>query len=365
MKKTLALTIVTLLLGSMLASCTIAGHLRRSGATAAAGYVPRNIRKEVTGADTTRYITYVRPDKTTAYMVPAERDEHGEMVMTLRVPEVVVTAPSRMVAERRGQVDIDFLVTLPQQLQGAYRALTVTPVVHTSSSALRLEPLSLRGRIFDRVQHRDYWLAGRVARRSKDGAASARLIRNPYPMGIRMDTVPDKPVTITYRYEQKVPSAGVGRRLEVTLEGTVAGLDGTTYRLPPGDTLRFSISSMLTFADTTAIPDDKGYAGAIGRMKAKDYAGALQILSGYRDRNTAVCLLSLGYDTTAYKVLSALPSDASVEYLKALACVRLGLTDEAQACYRRACELDERMKYRGRRDPEINSLKPKDDEEEN
>ena len=48
-----------------------------------------------------------------------------------------------------------------------------------------------------------------------------------------------------------MPTADAGKRLSVTLEGRVEGLDGSLYLLPPSDTLSYTISSMLDFVDTT------------------------------------------------------------------------------------------------------------------
>ena len=69
---------------------------------------------------------------------------------------------------------------------------------------------------------------------------------------------------------------------------------------------------------------DTLYARGVRLLQSRRYDEALYILSAYNDRNTAVTLLSMGYDRRALKILQALPSSAVVEYLRAIAFERLG-----------------------------------------
>ena len=97
-------------------------------------------------------------------------------------------------------------------------------------------------------------------------------------------------------------------------------------------------------------------------LQSRRYDEALYILSAYNDRNTAVTLLSMGYDRRALKILQALPSSAVVEYLRAIAFERLGEPTRALHHYRAACRLDPDLEYRGNLDPEISNLKKIADE---
>ena len=76
----------------------------------------------------------------------------------------------------------------------------------------------------------------------------------------------------------------------------------------------------------------------------------------FRDRNTAICLLSLGYDDRAQEILAALPPSPARDYLLAIACARIGSVDEALRHYRTAAAADNRLKFRGRLDPELANL---------
>lgn len=101
---------------------------------------------------------------------------------------------------------------------------------------------------------------------------------------------------------------------------------------------------------------DTIYAGSIKLMKKRKYADALQILHEYNDYNTAICLMSLGYDQAAYNILVNEPETANSEYLLAILASRLGKTQEAVTRYLHSVELDPAKRWRGTLDPEINKL---------
>lgn len=101
---------------------------------------------------------------------------------------------------------------------------------------------------------------------------------------------------------------------------------------------------------------DTVYARSIELMKKRKYADALQILHDYNDYNTAICLMSLGYDQAAYNILSNEHETANSEYLLAILASRLGKTQEALTRYLHSVELDPMKRWRGTLDPEINKL---------
>lgn len=101
---------------------------------------------------------------------------------------------------------------------------------------------------------------------------------------------------------------------------------------------------------------DTVYARSMELMKKRKYADALQILHEYNDYNTAVCLMSLGYDQAAYNILVNESETANSEYLLAILASRLGKTEEAVTRYLHSVELDPAKRWRGTLDPEINKL---------
>lgn len=115
---------------------------------------------------------------------------------------------------------------------------------------------------------------------------------------------------------------------------------------------------------------DTLYARGIKLLIQRKYKDALQILNEYNDWNTAICLMSLGYDRPAHTILQGEAESADREYLLAVLASRLELEKEAVRRYLRSVELDPAKRWRGTLDPEINKLikaydlnKEEDDEE--
>jgi len=534
------------LLAVLLAGCSVTSHLERRQSRALAEYALRE-QAAPKPAEKRNYMT-MRHDSTTYYIAEAVKDENGETMAEFRLDEVVVVAKSRTLSERKGKVLVDFVVKLPKELQGGCRSIVVVPHLHKAEGAVPLQEISIRGGLFSRVQDRNYWQFSQYVRLFRPDAAGEqwafeRFVKHPYPQGVRLDSIVEGARDLSYYYSQEVPTRSEGKTMLLTLHGAVVALDGSRYDLPPLDTLRYHISSMLSFADTTtryvtkiiekyAVVNDRNYlsfrvndtriidtlgdnAAQIARIESlmeelveqrefhvdsivltasaspegsyaqnerlargraavlkqrlgqrfglqvdtllsvrwvaedwvelerriaadstiaereailgllrtvgnpdrreaelrrrfpkqyrdirerlypllravnfkydlrrvgmvkdtipttvpdtlyargvellneREYNDALRILRPYEDRNTAVAMLSLGYDEQAYEVLRRLSEEATVEYLKAIACARMGRIEEGKAAFRRACELQPNFEYRGNLDPEIREL---------
>jgi hypothetical protein len=101
---------------------------------------------------------------------------------------------------------------------------------------------------------------------------------------------------------------------------------------------------------------DTIYMDAVQMMENRQYHAALEVLEEYNDQNTAVCLMSLGYDKRAIEILEALRPDENTLYLLSILYVRENRFDEAISAFAKACELDVSKWYRGNLDPEISKL---------
>ena len=101
---------------------------------------------------------------------------------------------------------------------------------------------------------------------------------------------------------------------------------------------------------------DTAYARGVELLRKRKYAKALYILNDYNDRNTVVAHLSMDHNERALELLLTMPTDAVTEYLRAIACSRLGRKAEGREHFLEACRRDERMEYRGNLDPEISEL---------
>ena len=118
--------------------------------------------------------------------------------------------------------------------------------------------------------------------------------------------------------------------------------------------LRCHLRRVGTVKDTIHTTElDTAYLRGRQLLEKRKYAQALYVLHDYRDRNTAIALLSLGQDREALRILEALPATAISEYLRAIAC---SCKAEGRRHFLEACRRDERMEYRAALDPEIDEL---------
>ena len=534
-------------------SCTMMRRLERREASAGISLIREKQAETPKEAYKPNYTRVARPlTGDSVYWGEAVADSSGERVMSVNLQEVEVVAKSRVVVERLGKVAIDFRIIVPEELQSKCFGIVITPRLQNNGADTPLEKLVIRGGLYSRVQERDFWQFDKYRSRllsfqSKDTVridrVYRRLVKFPYATDARLDSVVSQNETIVYYYSQDVKTEDTGKQLSVTLDGRVQALDGSSYDLPPSDTIKYTISSILSFVDklpryqikvidkyavvrdrtfvtfranntaiaatlgdnrrqldrivslmdslinqeefyidsitltassspegpfvrNDALAKDRGYAlrdylyGHFGRgidtmitvrriaedwteldrlildddsitcrdqirgiieteynpdtreklirerhpqdyayirrtlypqlravafkydlrrkgmiqdtvhttepdtlyargvelLKRRSYTEAMNILYPYRDRNSVIALLSLGYDRTSYEIVRELPAGPENDYLHAIAAMRLGLRGEAAEHFARAAEADPRMKFRARLDPELTEL---------
>ena len=136
-----------------------------------------------------------------------------------------------------------------------------------------------------------------------------------------------------------------------------AYIRSVTYPQPRAVHFRHNLRRKGMVKDTIHTTElDTVYARGVELLQKRKYAKALYILNDYNDRNTVVAHLSMDHNEQALELLAAMPKDAVTEYLRAIACSRLGRKEEDRCHFLEACRLDERMKYRANLDPEIAEL---------
>ena len=531
----------------MLFSCSVTGNLQRRQTTVHLSQLTRAERQE-RQADYRPQVMKLQRDSNTFFLTPVDTLTDGERVMSLQIEQVTVVAKVRSVPERNGRVKLDFIVTLPKQLLGKSRSVMVTPVLHKPDGRMALEDLVIRGGRFSLLQQRDYWQYETYIDRFRPDtvgreAVFNRFVKFPYPEDTRLDSVVERRGMMTYYYSEDIPTDETSKRMAITMQGRVEGIDESSYLMPASDTLTYVISSMLSFVDTmpryrikvidkyvtvsdrnyiqffvgdTRVVDtlgdnrqqldkitglirqiveqqefyvdtitltaasspegaytfndrlsqgraealkqylvkrygrqintmltvkwiaedwpeltqrirtdksienreailaliaseknpdrreqairqrfpkdyayirsmiypqlravnfrynlrrkgmvkdtihttelDTAYARGVELLQKRKYARALYILNDYNDHNTVVAHLSLDHNERALELLATMPKDAVVEYLRAIACSRLGRKAEGREHFLEACRLDERMEYRGNLDPEIAEL---------
>ena len=238
----------------MLFSCSVTGNLQRRQTTVHLSQLTRAERQE-RQADYRPQVMKLQRDSNTFFLTPVDTLTDGERVMSLQIEQVTVVAKVRSVPERNGRVKLDFIVTLPKQLLGKSRSVMVTPVLHKPDGRMALEDLVIRGGRFSLLQQRDYWQYETYIDRFRPDtvgreAVFNRFVKFPYPEDTRLDSVVERRGMMTYYYSEEIPTDETSKRMAITLQGRVEGIDESAYRMPASDTLTYVISSMLSFVDT-------------------------------------------------------------------------------------------------------------------
>ena len=131
------------------------------------------------------------------------------------------------------------------------------------------------------------------------------------------------------------------------------------YPLLRGVEFKFHLHRRNMLQDTVVMPViDTTYMQAVKMIEDRQYRQALAILdvSYPDDYNTAVCLMSLGYDKRALEIMAGQPDTSDRNYLLAILYSRLKREEEALKMYVKSCDQDASKIWRGRLEPEINKL---------
>ena len=91
-----------------------------------------------------------------AIIMNAVRDEDGNMVATDVIEAASVTARFRNVAERRGKVNIEFAVTVPQDMMDPQWQLRFYPQMYVLEDTVGLDPVLITGQEYRNEQMRGY-----------------------------------------------------------------------------------------------------------------------------------------------------------------------------------------------------------------
>lgn len=313
----------------------------------------------------------------TYILMQAQKDENGDMVAVETIDAAKVTARFRNVAERQGEVHLQFEVTVPGAfLQPAWQlrfypkmrvqddeeyfpALIITGHEYRAWQLRGLEMYETFLRRIDRdstkivndrlldiflqrhnssvpadlaLEHYTRsWMKDLInhkQQRAADLFERVRLAEN-----VKADTVVSGGSgPFTYSYEQVVYVKDGWKKVDVTLDGEIFVENQKIYSIGESEKLTFYISSLRDFL-----------------VEADESESSLNY-------NAAVTALCVGKNYTAIKLLSGLESNANVRYLRAVAYSRIG--DEASAVteFVNACRLNSSFIHRGNLDPEISYL---------
>lgn len=246
--------VVTLLIIATLTSCSVSSKLQRRESTATLTQLSSEQREMRAEQRRDTIITQTKRESHNLYEATIDR-KSGETMLSMQMEQVTVVSNLRVVPERGGEVTLDFVVTIPKELLGSSRNVVISPQLHSEERVEKLEDLTIRGVLVDKIQRRDYWQYETFVTRytpTEQGAQQMfnRLVKFPRPKDARLDSLIENRSHIIYYYSQNIKTDEGTKRLKITLDGRVEGVDNTIYRMPPSDTLSYTVSSMLSFLDT-------------------------------------------------------------------------------------------------------------------
>ena len=282
-------TLVYIVLTVLMLSCAMTHSLQRSTPTADI-HLPSNGPVETPEVeDVERAVTQMRKismngGRDSAYLAEVERDSTGEVTIKgENIQTVYIVAKSKTVAERNGEIAIDFIVGIPAALQSSTWGLSLTPIIENNGMEEALQPLSIRGELFSDIQKRQYWqmnkylnrmlgdsteltsttglaakyyeaynryIAGGQKRRAdKLESTYKQTISFPYLSDPRLDSVLIRKGEIRYYYTQTYRPTKDTKRLHLFFRGRVDAIDRSRYDLSNSDTLTYTVTSMLSLLD--------------------------------------------------------------------------------------------------------------------
>lgn len=282
-------TIAYFALCILMLSCAMTHSLQRSTPTADI-HLPGNGPVETPEVeDVERAVTQMRRismngGRDSAYLAQVERDSTGEVTIKgENIQTVYIVAKSKTVAERNGEIAIDFIVGIPAALQSSTWGLSLTPVIENNGTEEALQPLSIRGELFSDIQKRQYWqmnkylnrilddstvlttttslaakyyeaynryvAGGQKRRADKLESTYKQTISFPYLNDPRLDSVLIRKGEIRYYYTQKYRPTKDTKRLHLFFKGRINAIDRSRYDLTNSDTLTYTVTSMLSLLD--------------------------------------------------------------------------------------------------------------------
>lgn len=114
-------------------------------------HLPSESKNENKGSQTiTENVTYTHSDNTSEVL--AKEEEATSITDVQRLDELVVTAKARFTPERKGMVNVDFMVYAPKELLSENWQLVLSPKLIDNDSVVELDKMSIKGQKFNYEQ---------------------------------------------------------------------------------------------------------------------------------------------------------------------------------------------------------------------
>ena len=243
---------------------------------------PANAEKktEENKVETGKHITFKDKDGQEKTVMTSVRDStNGEYMLTSQLDEVTVTAKSKTVPERNGNITIAFMVSVPETYTKKDWRVTIHPTLDNEGEKHELKSVVVTGERFRDMEGRRKWYEERKLNRNiKENKRMVDRRKDFYPYFYKndsttevlqreldewtdrndrysrswvLDTIIRNRKNLEYYYKQDFRTEEMRRKLKLYFTAKVEDLGMQTYHLRSGDTLNYFISSMTQFLDRT------------------------------------------------------------------------------------------------------------------
>ncbi len=327
----------------------------------------------------------------------------GEVMGSEDLDAAVIVAKFRNVAERRGEIDFDFMIVASDSLQDPSWQLRFFPMLYfEGGDSLALAPVYLTGKDFRNAQLKGYSLyEGYLSSLSRDstrfvdniqadafrarfpssGKDAGEHFRRPlvekynaYKLSFRDDLrqrlirVPRSDASVRrdstaqggrfiYLYHQRIASGRNMSKFYLNVSTQIHNGRDIIWSSRPSESITYYVSSLSSLVDNELALMHQGdsiYRKGVQHLRNREWEPALELLAPYEDYNAALAYLALEYNATSSQILSDLPvKTAACHYLLAIAYSRRGMETEAVEELQQAVSEEYSYKYRGNLDPEI------------
>lgn len=344
-------------------------------------------------------------------MDASETDKDGEPIIRDSIKTSRITARFSNTGERMGMVDIEFIIHASASLLDGASQLRLYPkltylqdtllldrvfftkkayrdwqnegyaryekycssIVKDSTAFLRRGMIdcfmSRNGRFVDEKEAADHYV--RWSKRTfnyrlteKEPEMFMRFVQCPIETEqIRVDSIFSrvKGDEVCYTYKYSLKTLPKMKKVCVHLDGEIFDASGNIYEISSPEPLTYYVSSLAMLVrrgQLSGLPSEAElYASGLQMIEDMEYEKAAEVLRPFKDYNTALALLGEFKNYSALQILNSLASAPDVEYLRAIAYMRLQREDYALKCYEKACRGNKFYISRGNLDQEIKTLK--------
>lgn len=345
-----------------------------------------------------------RADEDGLYAMRTYKDTlSGEVMGSEDLDAAVIVAKFRNVAERRGEIDFDFMIVASDSLQDPSWQLRFFPMLYfEGGDSLALAPVYLTGKDFRNAQLKGHslyeWYLSSLSRDStrfvdnvqadafrarfpSSGKDAGEHFRRPlvekynaYKLFFRDDLqqrlirVPRTDASVRrdstaqggrfiYLYHQRIASGRNMSKFYLNVSTQIHNGRDIVWSSRPSESITYYVSSLSSLVDNELAlvhQEDSIYRKGVQYLRNREWEPALELLAPYEDYNAALAYLALEYNATSSQILLDLPvKTAACHYLLAIAYSRRGMETEAVEELKRAVSEEYSYKYRGNLDPEI------------